>query len=195
MNEKDMLKEFSLEIVSGNLVVCDPCYDLNTNCCAITKAVNGTWRVSVSYVISMGKRVQSFTARHSSYGPKDIARSKTFKLPVDSGQLGIFDVSIYKNDNSIANCERLYKEELICEDEPWYSICCDRTLSENSCGEIPNGFVSSSGLGDGCYECEVFYNKEGLAFWLSVEFIPESENEEYDEQYVVEEYDYEEDAG
>ena len=70
---------------------------------------------------------------------------------VDSGQFGYFDHDEYRNDNIVQGVERVTPDDVICDDEPWYSICCDRTLSKDKWGEIPFGIVSSSGYGDGSY--------------------------------------------
>ena len=67
---------------------------------------------------------------------------------VDSGQAGVFDAKYFEDDK----LARQYQvEDPICPDQPWYSLCCDRTLGETGAGIIPYGVVSSSGLGDGSY--------------------------------------------
>jgi len=76
-----------------------------------------------------------------------------FEVGVDSGQEGIFDFTSFKKDELVKGLKRLYKNDPICPEDPWYSFCCDRTLAEMGAGVIPGGAVSSSGYGDGVYTC------------------------------------------
>src|SRR5690606_25054488 len=82
-----------------------------------------------------------------------------FVVGVDSGQAGVFDFAVYKDDESAKG-----KSNFI-EDEPWYSTCCDQTLSDQQAGVIEGGAVSSSGYGDGLYTAyyAIDANKEVVA--------------------------------
>jgi hypothetical protein len=68
-------------------------------------------------------------------------------------------------------------DRAICQEEPWFSICCDRTLNDSQWGVIPYGCVSSSGYGDGCYEVNYISDKDGEAVRVEINFIPDEEEE------------------
>lgn len=151
----------SFQMVSGTARVSDPCYDLDTWCAGDVKnCKKGKWNslIEVKDEGEYGNRVGLLYAIHSSLSPyNSIAYGdwdeSGIKVGVDSGQGGIFDKTMFKKDDIVKGVKRTYKGKPICEDEPWYSICCDRTLGEKSAGVIPGGCVSSSGFGDGEYIC------------------------------------------
>ena len=149
------------EVESGVVIVSDPCYDKDTWCNGILKNVRkGEWvcDVIIKEESGWGKRVACLIAKHKGTIVPDISsfqwEAQSFDVGVDSGQAGIFDEKYFKDDKVIRNVKRLNESKIICAGEPWYSMCCDRTLnSEHEAGTIPCGVVSSSGLGDGAYVC------------------------------------------
>jgi len=155
------------KVVSGEIIVSDPCYDkpeeMNIkNLSGRLKAKNGEWRAKVvtSDEGDWGQRVAYLICNHIDHPIKHDSQGLVgvdFEVAVDSGQAGVFDSSNFKDDASVGGLKRYYKEDAICEDEPWYSICCDRTLNDDGpgAGVIPHGAVSSTGYGDGGYECLV----------------------------------------
>jgi hypothetical protein len=146
----------SFEIESGKAFVSDPCYDLDTWCAKVVENVkNGTWLAQIETMKTWGERVSKLTCFHESVRvPEYLAFAMIdADIGVDSGQAGIFDVNHFKRDLDVIGLPREYKET-IREEEPWYSYCCDRTLSKMA-DVIPFGVVSSSGLGDGSYRLEV----------------------------------------
>jgi hypothetical protein len=162
------MPKFTVE--SGEIRVSDPCYDRDTWCNFSIKAKKGEWNafVELKDLGSWGERVGSIVAEHSK--PGKLSKPKTQTIGVDSGQAGIFDDKYFKDDSSIEDVKRIHSNS-ICEDEPWYSICCDRTLSKNQWGVIPFGVVSSSGVGDGCYEVTYYTNKKGEAVRIEILFL------------------------
>jgi len=74
-------------------------------------------------------------------------------INVDSGQAGVFDGDICDGD-----------------DEDFYDRCCNTTLKNPGYGYMKGGFVSSSGYGDGGYECLVYKNN-GVAVGVEITFI------------------------
>jgi hypothetical protein len=78
---------------------------------------------------------------------------------VDSGQAGVFDLSVYEDDGV------------------FYEDCCSATLSKRRFGFVPGGFVSSSGFGDGCYEAQI-YKEKGVAVAVEITFIGDDQDEE-----------------
>ena len=66
--------------------------------------------------------------------------------------------------------------------EQWYHACCKITLDKpENWGVLPNGVVSSSGLGDGSYDVYGIKNAEGEYVAFRVVFIDLDEEDELDE--------------
>ena len=78
--------------------------------------------------------------------PKNNIHLNNSLAGVDSGQCGFFDDLFYGDDDVCKNMEIT-----VDYGSPWYNMCCDTTLSEEKCGVVPYGAVSSSGVGDGAY--------------------------------------------
>jgi len=112
---------------------------------------------------------------HENYR-NDVLRWERYstQIGVDSGQCGIFSSDSYRNDSIVERiglgdgdisffgttpwkemAESRGKED----GEGWYVNMCSRTLGNQSYGVYDEGIVSSSGIGDGCYE--LFVAKKG----------------------------------
>jgi hypothetical protein len=143
-------KTESFRISSGSLVLGDPCYDTNPT----FKAQNGPW---TAHVVrgdegSWGTRVRKVIVHHEDFNPADprlVVEEESFS--VDSGQAGVFDGSVYGGDS-------------------FYDRCCDATLTEKQCDYVRQGFVTSSGYGDGWYSAEI-HIVDGLAVCVELVFI------------------------
>ena len=176
-----LLGDFQIE--SGKVIVSDPCYEVDFEINeTIENVKNGKWIAKIETKKVWGERVSKLMCCHESV--YQFSRSLIFKvvskdIGVDSGQAGIFDVEHFKKDSDVEDLPREYKEK-ICENEPWYSYCCDRTLSKMA-DVIPFGVVSSSGLGDGCYVCEVA-KKENEVVAMQVTFLEEEHDEGEEEE-------------
>ena len=190
-NGFDMVTDQFL-VESGTLIVSDPCYEKDGELQAVIDNVfNGPWEMETicSDEGTFGNRVSVLIA--TAVG--SVCREKDWKhvdadIPVDSGQAGIFDLKYFKDDNVVRHIELLNKDEVICEEEPWYSLCCDRTLGEEKAGVVPFGAVSSSGYGDGCYSCFICKNKDGKVIGVKIVFIEdEDEKDEDNDMYCVDE--------
>jgi len=182
-------------VVSGNVRVTDPCYDADTWCSTnVNNVKNGTWNAFVKKQSEgmWGERCAELFVWHSDYqkdevfgkitrkqkgrndydeitggmGQKDISAT----IGVDSGQAGVFDAQFFKDDKSVTGVKRMHSN-IICEDELWYSMCCDRTLSDKSWGVIPYGAVSSSGFGDGSYTAYKCFNNNKEVVGIRIVFI------------------------
>jgi hypothetical protein len=150
----------------------------------LNNVLKGKWVVKANY--KSEKRIASFKAINSDFfKTKNANRYCVIDkgIAVDSGQAGIFDEKYYKNDEVVKGVERFY-DQIICGDDLWYSICCDRTLSKNSYGVIPYGAVSSSGYGDGFYEAIAGYDIDNNVVSIELIFI-EDEDEDEDEDEGV----------
>ena len=168
----------SMEIVSGAVRVSDPCYDTDTWCSGEIKNVkNGNWDCKVirfdeeDWGIRCGYLIVSHRTAYSLSLDDLRWEEQEITVGVDSGQAGIFDKKYFRDDNNVENVKRHVPDNAICTDEPWYSICCDRTLRKESAGTIPNGCVSSSGFGDGSYTCSIIKDvKEEEVVGIMIDF-------------------------
>jgi len=167
----------NFRVVSGRVVVSDPCYEIGTWCQGILDKVRkGEWvcQVSIAQENACDRCVAELTAMRSPAldlgNPKWTAET-SFEVGVDSGQAGIFDMAHYRDDRIADGVQRLSRE-IICGQEPWYSLCCDRTSgSELGAGIIPCGVVSSSGFGDGSYRCYTQRDRDGYVIGIRIVFI------------------------
>lgn len=149
---KTKAKTSTFEVTSGTLVFGDPCYETNASC----KAQNGPWtaHVEMSDEGSWGSRVKKVVVHHDDFNPGDrLIKTKKVGFSVDSGQAGVFDGASYGG-------------------ESFYDLCCKRTLSRQQYGYLEDGFVTSSGYGDGFYDAEVF-SVAGKAVCVELTFIGE----------------------
>ena len=172
----------SFEVVSGKLAVSDPCYDIDVWCRGeLENCKRGTWMASVveKRMGSWGHRICKLIAVHEDFihAPFSQREVAGFEVGVDSGQAGIFDASHYRDGSIVPNDghKHLFEGE---EADPWYDYCCDITLSDQSAGVLPYGCVSSSGFGDGGYDCFIWRNSEGQIVRVEIEYIAEDEEDE-----------------
>lgn len=145
------MKTDKFKITSGLLVLGDPCYDTNPIC----KARRGSWK---AYVVMTDKgsfwgfRVRRVVVHHEDFNPADPRLEVEEQgFSVDSGQAGVFD-------------ERFYGGE------EFYERCCKATLTRRQYGFLRDGFVTSSGYGDGWYAAEI-QKVSGEAVCVELKFI------------------------
>jgi hypothetical protein len=167
------------DMVSGEMVVSDPCYSLGTWCMGVLDRVhNGRWRafMMMSDEKEWGVRVAELHARATDVYPYYFNSTdgwefkplkgwtpSGFEVGVDSGQAGLFDQKYFKDDGVVG--------DRICEfDRDWYGMCCHLTLSDKQGGIIPYGAVSSSGYGDGGYRCS-YIRRKGVIVAVKIRFI------------------------
>jgi hypothetical protein len=178
--------EKKFEIKSGKIVLSDPSYTLGTRGQGVVdKVKNGEWVADVEFVVAWGKRISTLTAHHKNFPAssdeiQEYGKLLTFDGGVDSGQFGYFDFDGYRKDETIKDIERVCNsnEHIICANEPWYSICCDRTLGKEQWGVIPLGVISTSGYGDGSYSTFGIKNDDGEYVGFTTIFINFKEREE-----------------
>ena len=180
----------TFQIEGNRVVVSDPCYKRGTWCQGIVEnPKKGTWEGSVTKFDDgeWGTRITQLICCHEDFSPLAISplsilpfehwQKLPFDVGVDSGQAGVFDDEYYQNDESVKDCTRK-SENVVCEDEPWYSICCDRTLGKEGFGTVPHGFVSTSGYGDGVYTAYCL-KKDDEVIAVKIVFISD-ESKDYD---------------
>ena len=171
----------TFRIVSGRMVVSDPCYEIGVGCQGVLNKVRkGRWVCSTTvaqggaYDMCVAELVARCGSPATPVSPRWTNQS-SFVIGVDSGQAGIFDLAHYRQDRIAEAVHRLMQEQ-ICPNEPWYSLCCDRTFgSEMGAGIIPYGAVSSSGIGDGAYRCFTRKDRCGYITGVRIVFIAKSE--------------------
>lgn len=163
-----MIKLGNFQVSSGLLYVQDPCYERGSD--ATFKSKSGLWNAFIEYCddLSWGRRVKSLVAKlwdeDAGCGWTPAERF----LPVDSGQMGVFDADTFSED---------------CYDE-----YCSHTLSEIRAGVGKTYAVSSSGYGDGSYQLFFKKNDNDEVVAVKVEFITDADGVQSDESYW-EEYD------
>ena len=214
-----MLKTF--DVYSGKIRISDPCYGKNVVISdgkvpnvQIFKAKKGRWVVSVVkdervYSDIISSLVACYDESLSkSAGIEDVSndfhkalsmmmanQDKVFttsehSATVESGVLGIFDDKSYR-DNKTATRATRFSDKIVCEDEPWYSICCDRVLSEDQWGVVPNGCVAPSSK-EGEVSVSVQTNSYGEVVRVEVDFQAQVESEVESEDEDYEDYEEEE---
>lgn len=204
------MKQAEFQITKGEMVISDPCYELGTWCQGTADVLNGTW---VAIPIYFDGRVARLVAYHKetiANNPAELQRlldmdfddELPFEFGVDSGQLGFFDKSTYRDDASVKDLESYDFGDSFDEEDGdlWYRVVTNQTIEMvdgkyKNFGVIPNGCVSSSGWGDGSYS--VYTNViDGIVFGLVAEFIlVDGEVCETETQFVLNgvEPDYDED--
>lgn len=157
----------SFENESGSFIISDPCYEIGTWCAGrLDNVATGQWNAFVTRVDGddWGVRCSEISAYHVSVIDKNLDWVKSdIHVGVDSGQAGIFDVPKFHSKN-----------------EEWYSQICDLTSSDLGAETLDGGVVSSSGYGDGGYDC-YYTKKDDKIVAVKICFIEEY-NEEYDEE-------------
>ena len=160
---------------SGRFAISDPCYEPDVWCRGELENIKaGTWNAEVGMTDAgsgWGVRVAMLIATHESCdedaGIDLTERRAEFEVGVDSGQAGIFDAKYYRDDSVFGVSEGDETGEV------WYDHCCSATLSEARVGIIPFGVVSSSGYGDGGYECVYYTDADNHVVKVVVQFIYE----------------------
>lgn len=167
----------TFEVVSGRMIASDPCYAENLWCCnMLENARNGTWHASIVYDDIAGSwlRVARLTAEHECADALVCSmEDANICVGVDSGQAGFFDAAHYRDDRVIDSC-RIPSEQ----GDLWYGHCCQITLSRQQAGVLPFGVVSSSGYGDGGYDCQIQRDAAGYIVRAEIVFIDAETNEE-----------------
>jgi hypothetical protein len=142
----------TFEIKSGKVIVSDPCYDRETWCQGkLDNVLNGTWK-AILYIYDegeWGKRVGHILVHHVDHPislDHDEWEQQDFDVGVDSGQAGIYDDADFRG----------------CNVDEWYDLNCGLTYNPKDInqhgGVLKGGAVSSSGYGDGGYDCSVVKN-------------------------------------
>jgi len=172
---KNMEKIGSFKILSSKVIISDPCYDIGSIGMIEKKNIKkGDWVAYKGLVEGESKIISDLYAVHKDFLTTYINWEYDLEdiryIYVDSGQAGIFDISHFK-DSSVVN----EKADFIPE-EPWYSMCANRTLRKERAGVIPYGVVAASGFGDGIYDVYFGYDNKANIVSINICFV-DLENE------------------
>jgi hypothetical protein len=179
----------SFTLLSGKVMVTDPCYDRSIWCQGeLEKVAPGTWEAYSERVVdgSWGMRVSELVCFLAGRQSEDVAWERaSFTVGVDSGQAGVFEDAHYQDDTVLG--PDTPKADYI-SDSPWYAACCAaNSLNGGAGGVIPYGAVASSGYGDGSYQCFFRRADDGLIDAIKIVFIGEDDPDEYDEDHADDE--------
>lgn len=162
--------------------VSDPCYGTGVWCSGVVDNVKeGTYNVDIEISDEgvWGERVKSLIVVHSEYDGHSLIVKTPFEVGVDSGQCGIYDEDYYNQYHTGDDCNR-----------EWYKDICDLTTpfgtKDGKC------VVSSSGFGDGGYNCYLLKDKNNEVVGFQIVFI-EDDCDEEDDYYDEEEEEIEDD--
>lgn len=178
-----MIKKLGTFNITSNVIrVTDPCYDRNVSCCGtVNNCKIGLWSAFLEYSYSggWGTRVaENFVifGDVSEDEAKNILISSNWKnsdisVGVDSVQCGIFDDSKYPVDETGEYGD----------DSSFYGKCCNLTLHSDQGGIMDFGVVSSSGYGDGSYDCLIAGDDKNIFAIRNIFIYDEDDEDEYDE--------------
>jgi len=165
----------TFDVTSDRLIAGDPGCPLDGEDAARTArpARRGSWKATVVRidVDDWGTRNAELIVVHSEARGAPSWRRQPGTLGVDSGQVGVFDRPHYGDDTLVPK-DHHWKDKPIDPKQPWYSLCCEQTLSQCGAGVVPFGAVSSSGIGDGGYDWFLWIER-GELVGIKVLFLPE----------------------
>lgn len=179
-----MIELGKFELNSGNVMVSDPCYEVGSwGQAQLNNTKKGEWIAKIKQFDEgeWGIRNGELIALHKSI---DISNELNWKLEkaiigVDSGQAGIFDLTVFRNDEVSMSSTFLSSEAQEEKGEKWYSHICDLTLETNErAGITKGGVVSSSGYGDGGYELFTIRDENDSVVAIKIVFIGDEVEEE-----------------
>ena len=144
------------------VMVSDPCYTDPTWCqIKLKNVLPGSYKpfVDKSDSFGWGMRCHRVGVVHTDYIGKKLSwRVIPGEVGVDSGQAGIFCMTSYRKDEiaeSITTPDSKFEIGRDGDGDAWYEKMCQFTLSNEQWGSYDTGVVSSSGIGDGGYDCLV----------------------------------------
>ena len=141
--------------------ISDPCYDMDTWCAgSLENVLPGTYNC---FVQKTGEgRVAGIKIVHEEYDPEEYEPDElqNIDVGVDSGECGIYDEEYFAKN---------------CKDQDWYE---STYVLRDGMPLDDKAFISSSGYGDGSYECFVARNSEDKIVAIKIVFIDFEDDEE-----------------
>lgn len=182
----EYIGRFSL---GNKVMVSDPCYGTNTWCQGVLENVRaGFWDAYIKKTDegNWGIRVAELVAINLDYNDPDsdeydkisadnIIELQEFEVGVDSGTAGIFDYDYYCKHHTEKDADdRWYDKQIINQFFPTV----DASGWEKSVFTEFNGVASTSGYGDGGYDCYVARNNEGEIIGIKIVYISNNDEDE-----------------
>lgn len=177
----ELIGRFSL---GNKVMVSDPCYGTNTWCQGVLENVRkGFWDAYIKMCDKgpWGNRVAELVAINLDYNDEydgltseDINELQEFEVGVDSGTAGIFDYEYYCKHHDTKHADEDWYEKQI---HHQFFPGVDSSDWQNSVFTEFNGVASSSGYGDGGYDCYVAHNEEGEIVGIKIVYISDIEDD------------------
>jgi hypothetical protein len=174
----------SFMVESAYVLVSDPCYPYvagkKSSLQAEIEVRKGRWVADATRIdlADWGARCVELLAEFEYHRSKEQGwKLHPAIIGVDSGQAGIFDRKHFQDD-SLVRKDHAWKSPPIDPEQPWYSLCCETTLSGEQAGVIPFGVVAASGLGDGAYELYTRADETGTINGLKLVFLSKADLDE-----------------
>ena len=177
-----MLKKVGTFLTKSRVIrISDPCYDKKVWCCGTVQNCRiGKWSAFVveSDEGDWGTRIAELVAVHGDVSTPEAQiildrtdwKDSNIDVGVDSGQCGIFDDSEYPEGETGEYDGK----------GSFYDQCCNKTLSKNRSGVVNFGVVSSSGFGDGSYQCLVSTGESVVA--IKIIYIDNDREEDLEDE-------------
>lgn len=173
----------------GEIIIADPCFEYDEE--VVVEKLNvksGLWH---GYVYRQNQNTKQnpdmrntmLVSLHDEVVnmPYKLWKNKG-RVSVESGQAGIFTKESYRNDKlveeNIDREELKYKMDVAPEGGKWYEYASNGTLDTDIDADcVLDGFISSSGYGDGSYDIFVLENKDKEIVGIKIEFMYKREDE------------------
>ena len=181
MNMKEL---GTFKVNTHEIKASDPCYSVGPWCQGVLKpVVKGDWRAFAEYGVggSAEGRVALLRIVHEAASPHiECDETADFEVGVDSGTAGFWDIIAYRNRQLL---EDKFKNGA--DDDHWFNMC--HTIygegRDDSLAYVgPFGVHSSSGYGDGSYQCKFARNAQGLIVAAEIDFFQRELDEDSDEE-------------
>ena len=156
--------------LGSSVAVSDPCYEKAE--LTLDNVLSGKYVTFVRHLLleDWGNRVGALVCVHESFFGNELTWEEEGAIGVDSGQAGIFSLDTYQKDEAVVGLTPYdFKGGHPDMEEFWYRVCCNMTIGERAWGTYDKGVVSSSGIGDGCYDVYVAKH-EGKVVGIHIDF-------------------------
>jgi len=160
----------TFEVKDTELLISDPCYQRGIWCSGkVENVLPGTWN---AFVVSgetngWGKRVWELIALKSDNFIPTFKENSGIHVGVDSSMAGIYSDSFFFGGDQDTE-----------QGKTWYEQCYKALRNPSNGGVIPGGCVSSTGFGDGGYECFIDRNGDKKVVGIKIVFISKQEEME-----------------
>lgn len=185
MKNLELLKEEPIKVgevyLEQDIIISDPCYEKYTyDTVELSLPFQGMYDCYFTKHDEIVASIFVVLANETSA----VLGAKIATCGVDSGQLGIFNISSYRKGVFKEDFEETLKrkfpyeswkrkwEDTKDDEDTFYKACCNITLSDDEVGIIRNvGFVSRSGCGDGAYPVYRLLNENNDTVGFRIDFI------------------------